>query len=311
MSISINYMSALALAAVLVGTQAAPVAAAPSQSGGFGAALADAYQQLADLEKAQGDHRDADTYAARAAAASAGNPTAPDQVELRQGFLKQHYVAELNDARERLMAAFEKGGREKAPQPAARAQSTFDCWLEQASENLQQGHIDACKQAYLLAVADVEKALIPPPPVVDPDSDQDGVPDSRDDCPGTPLGTPVDSKGCPKIPSLEGVHFEHDKSVLTAAARSILDHVASIIAANPHIRIDIVGHTDSTGSDSYNQALSERRAQAAIEYLVSDDVSSSRLSASGRGESSPVADNSTREGRAANRRVELTARPID
>lgn len=309
MSISTSTMSAVAMA-ILISTQVTPAAAA-SSSGDFGTALAAAYQQLADLEKSQGDHRDADAYADRAAAAVAGNPTDPDQVELRQGFLKPHYVSELSDARQRLMAAFGKGGREKAPHPAARAQTTFDCWLEQASEDLQPEHIEACKQAYLLAVADVEKALIPPPQVaVDPDTDGDGVPDSRDDCPGTPQGTPVDSKGCPAIPSLEGVHFEHDKAVLTASARSILDDVAGIIAANPHIRVEIVGHTDSSGSDSYNQALSERRADAARAYLESTGVSASRLSAVGRGESSPVADNSTREGRAANRRVELTARPV-
>lgn len=307
MSISTSYMSALAMA-ILITTQVTPAAAA-SSSGDFGTALAAAYQQLADLEKSQGDHRDADAYAARAAAAMAGNPTDPDQVELRQDFLKPHYAPELSDARQRLMAAFEKGGRDKAPHPAARAQTTFDCWLEQASEDLQPEHIEACKQAYLVAVAEVEQALIPPPEVIDPDTDGDGVPDSRDDCPGTPQGTPVDSKGCPEIPSLEGVHFEHDKAVLTASARSILDDVAALIAANPHVRVEIVGHTDSTGSDSYNQSLSERRANAARAYLESTGVSASRLSATGRGENSPVADNSTSEGRAANRRVDLTARP--
>lgn len=308
MSISTNTMSVVAMA-ILITTQVTPAAAVSSPSGDFGAALAAAYQQLADLEKSQGDHRDADAYADRAAAAMAGNPTDPEPVELRQGFLKPHYVPELGDARQRLMAAFEKGGRDKAPHPAARAQTTFDCWLEQASEDLQPEHVESCKQAYLLAVAEVEKALLPPPKAVDPDTDGDGVADSRDDCPGTPQGTPVDSKGCPAIPSLEGVHFEHDKAVLTASARSILDEVAAITAANPHVRVEIVGHTDSSGSDSYNQSLSERRAQAARAYLESIGVSGTRLSALGRGESTPVADNSTREGRAANRRVDLTARP--
>jgi outer membrane protein OmpA-like peptidoglycan-associated protein len=311
MSISMNSMSTVAMA-ILIVTSITPAAAKSAEASAFDTALANAYQQLSTLERAQGDARGADAYAARATAAQAGNPTAPDDVQLHQAFLKQHYVTELSDSRQRLINAFEQGGREQAPQAAARAQTTFDCWLEQASEDLQQEHIDACKQAYLLAVADVEKALIPPPPpaVVDGDADQDGVPDSRDDCPDTPLGTTVDSKGCPKIPSLEGVHFEHDKSVLTATARSILNDVASIIEKNSHIRLDIVGHTDATGSDSYNQALSERRAAAALEYLVSTGVASSRLSSSGRGESAPIADNGTQDGRAANRRVELTARPL-
>ena len=111
------------------------------------------------------------------------------------------------------------------------------------------------------------------------------------------------------VPALAAVADAAGQAGLTASARSILDEVAAITAANPHVRVEIVGHTDSSGSDSYNQSLSERRAQAARAYLESIGVSGARLSALGRGESSPVADNSTSEGRAANRRVDLTARP--
>ncbi|MFT4584624.1 MAG: outer membrane protein OmpA-like peptidoglycan-associated protein [Gammaproteobacteria bacterium] len=310
----VTKVGALALT-ILVTSYLAPAWATPPDSGEFAEALASAYKNLAEVERIQGDHRSGDSYAARAAAAERGEPTAPDSVQIHQGFLPQHYIGELVDARSRLVNALDQGGRGKAPRAAARAQSTFDCWIEQASEDLQDAHIEECKEAYLVAVSDVEKALIPPrlppPPVTDPDTDEDGVADSRDDCPRTPSGTPVDEHGCPKIPNLAGVHFEHDESVLTGAAHSILNEAKLVIEDNPHVRINIVGHTDSSGSDDYNQTLSEHRAAAVLQYIVSMGISSSRLSASGRGETSPIADNSNRDGRQTNRRVELTARPIE
>ncbi|MGR8949716.1 MAG: OmpA family protein [Gammaproteobacteria bacterium] len=309
MSTSKIYMHAAVLASVIA-IYTAPVMSEPAESREFDAALASSYKALAAIEKRQGDHRDAAAYAARAAAATAGNPTEPDGMQRHYGFLKQHYRGELKESRERLVDAFDKGGRHKAPLAAARAQTMFDCWIEQAAEDLQPDHVDACKKAYVLAVADVEKALIVPPEAVDGDTDQDGVSDSVDDCPGTLPNTPVNNRGCPEIPNLEGVHFGLDKSALTATARSILDEVATIMTNNSQIRIDIVGFTDSSGSSDYNQLLSQRRATTALEYLESAGVASGRMSANGRGEDSPVSSNGTKEGRAENRRVEITAGPL-
>lgn len=153
------------------------------------------------------------------------------------------------------------------------------------------------------------KPAPPPKPEPEKDSDGDGVVDSRDDCPDTPRGTPVDARGCPEIPDLEGVHFDFDKATLTPAATQILDGAATTLERNPHVRIEIVGHTDSVGSDSYNQGLSERRAESVRSYLLDKGVAPGRITAEGRGESAPVTDNDTSEGRARNRRVELTARP--
>jgi OOP family OmpA-OmpF porin len=149
-----------------------------------------------------------------------------------------------------------------------------------------------------------------PAPEPEKDSDGDGVLDRNDDCPGTPRGTPVDARGCPEIPDLQGVNFEFDSSDLTAEGRAILDRGASMLQSNPAVRVEIVGHTDARGSDTYNQGLSERRAESVRAYLESNGIAASRLSASGRGESAPVASNDTDEGRAQNRRVELTARPM-
>lgn len=147
----------------------------------------------------------------------------------------------------------------------------------------------------------------PPPPAGPLDSDGDGVYDDKDECPGTAPGTVVDERGCPEIPDLRGVHFEFNKSNLTPAAQTILDSALGAIQSNPDVKVEIVGHTDSVGSDAYNQKLSERRAESVRAYLESRGVTATRLSAEGRGESEPVATNENEDGRALNRRVDLDA----
>jgi len=101
-------------------------------------------------------------------------------------------------------------------------------------------------------------------------------------------------------------HFDFDSAELKPAMMTELDDAASQInASKGNEMLEIVGHTDSTGPEDYNQGLSERRAQAAADYLAGKGVSASRMTVKGMGESSPAHDNSTREGRSMNRRVEL------
>jgi outer membrane protein OmpA-like peptidoglycan-associated protein len=102
-----------------------------------------------------------------------------------------------------------------------------------------------------------------------------------------------------------GLLFPYDSDVLTAQARENLNTLASSLDKYPNTNIVVVGHTDAAGSDEYNLRLSERRANAAVNYLVSRGVSRARLSAAGRGESEPVAANETDAGRQQNRRVEV------
>ena len=104
---------------------------------------------------------------------------------------------------------------------------------------------------------------------------------------------------------LRGVNFEFDKARLTANARGILDNVGDALTKAPEIKVEIGGHTDSKGSDEYNQKLSERRAKSVVEYLTSKGIAGGRMTSVGYGESKPVADNATDEGRELNRRVEL------
>lgn len=169
-------------------------------------------------------------------------------------------------------------------------------------------------------------------PVETGDSDGDGVTDDKDQCPDTPAGTTVDETGCP-LPApapeptcnppnpgepidlngckagdaivLKGVTFEVNSSRLTPNAKTILDTVADALLAKQDIKAELGGYTSSEGSDSSNQALSERRAESVKAYLVGRGVDAARLEPKGYGEASPVADNETPEGRELNRRVEL------
>lgn len=143
------------------------------------------------------------------------------------------------------------------------------------------------------------------------DSDGDGVMDDRDRCPGTSYGTKVDVNGCPDLFKggqslvLDGVNFETARSVLTPDSRDILDRVAATLVANPDVRIEVSGHTDSRGSRDMNRGLSLARAQAVLDYLAMQGVARDRMVAAGYGPDQPVDSNDTAEGRARNRRVEL------
>jgi OOP family OmpA-OmpF porin len=120
-------------------------------------------------------------------------------------------------------------------------------------------------------------------------------------------GQPINLEGC-KVGDtivLRGVNFEFDKARLTVNAKTLLDQVADALLARPDIKVEIDGHTDSKGSDAYNQNLSQRRAESVKQYLVGRGIDAGRMTTQGFGESKPVADNSTAEGRELNRRVEL------
>ena len=147
----------------------------------------------------------------------------------------------------------------------------------------------------------------PPPPPPNPDLDGDGVLNPHDKCPNTRPGAVVDLDGCEveAVIELEGVHFDFDKATLKPEAKSILDEAAALLKKHERVVVEVAGHTDSTGAESYNQGLSERRANAVKDYLSGKGVQAQRLSSKGYGESMPVASNDTKAGRAENRRVEL------
>lgn len=153
-----------------------------------------------------------------------------------------------------------------------------------------------------------EPAPPPPPPVVQAeppkDSDGDGVPDSIDRCPGTLPGVKVDAYGC-EIDEviLRGVNFAFNSTVLTPDSATVLDGVVATLRQRPNDAAEVHGYTDSTGTAAYNQKLSQRRAEAVVDYFTAHGIPASQLTAKGFGAENPVATNHTAEGRAENRRV--------
>ncbi len=104
---------------------------------------------------------------------------------------------------------------------------------------------------------------------------------------------------------LRGINFDFDRATIKPEFEGVLDAGVEALKENADVRVQVAGYTDSVGTDAYNQGLSERRANAVLEYLSTHGIDGSRLSAVGFGETNPVADNATDDGRAQNRRVEL------
>ena len=150
------------------------------------------------------------------------------------------------------------------------------------------------------AAVEPEPAAAPPPPPPPPEAATE-----------EPAATPV-------VIDLRGVNFKFDRprsnekditpslQEPTADSIAILDQAVDVLSRNPNVRVELDGHTDSIGSDEYNQKLSERRAQIVYDYLTSHGVNASQISGvKGFGESNPIDTNDTKEGRARNRRTEL------
>ena len=138
-----------------------------------------------------------------------------------------------------------------------------------------------------------------------PDADRDGVEDSIDQCPGTPCDFSVDSKGCP-VKAILRIHFATDSAHITDYSMKKVKRFAKFLIDHKGSLVHIVGHTDNRASDDYNMVLSKKRAEAVREALINLGVSPSRLTTEGRGERDPIASNATPQGRALNRRIEVT-----
>jgi OOP family OmpA-OmpF porin len=133
------------------------------------------------------------------------------------------------------------------------------------------------------------------------DSDGDGVMNTEDRCAETPAGAKVDPTGCWTLQGL----FKSGKSQIQPQALPKLDDVIALLKANPQMRIEIQGHTDSSGTYRHNLRLSRVRAQAVVQYLRRKGIAAERLTATGYGPNRPRGSNNTAEGRARNRRIEF------
>lgn len=220
-------------------------------------------------------------------------------------------------------------GRDRCPNtPAGTPVDEFGCELDSDGDGVADSR-DRCPNTPAGVTVDENGCAL--------DSDRDGVPDGRDRCPNTVAGAPVDENGCeldgdgdgivdrldecpntrPGVAvdirgceireeiALPDVNFETNSDVLLPGAERTLNDAAATLRRNPTLIVEVAGHTDSQGAAEYNQGLSERRAKTVEAFLIDAGVDSDRLSVRGYGEGQPIADNTTADGRAQNRRVVL------
>lgn len=248
----------------------------------FGHELAREYKSFARYEADRMvDWIDADYFAGKALAAARGETPMPEKTE--DWSLGRDEAAELADARQKLIAALDSGGRMTHPDTAARAQANFDCWMEQQEEGWQTLHIAACKDTFYAALAAMQVKPEPPTPPAQ------------------------------YLPIEEGavVYFDHDSDALRADSQRTLETLATRLTDDRDIVVKVTGHADRSGSAEYNQALSERRAAAVIAGLralgvtTMDEVEAVEMEA--RGELAPAVETADGVREPANRRVVVEA----
>jgi outer membrane protein OmpA-like peptidoglycan-associated protein len=137
-----------------------------------------------------------------------------------------------------------------------------------------------------------------------PDTDGDGLNDEEDKCPQV-AGRAADY-GCPAVLfEAKKIQFATGKATLLPVSFTPLNKVVAFMKENPEVKIDVLGHTDNTGTDAVNEKLSQKRAEAVAQYFTKKGISADRISSKGFGSTEPIADNKTAAGRAQNRRTEF------
>jgi OmpA-OmpF porin, OOP family len=247
--------------------------AEPSGGSAFTQALTREYRDLAVFEADEMyDWRDAGYYARRGLAAAEGAVVAPEDPATRD--LPGDTLAEIDSVRGRLVAALDGGARDSKPELAARAQSRFDCWLEQQEENFQWDHISACKDELMAALAELE-------------------------------AKPVAMEEPAPAPNAYLVLFDFDKDNITDAAQAVVNQVVADFAANKASSISVTGHTDRAGSDAYNEKLSERRSDAVRAALIAGGIPAEAITTAWKGEAENAVPTEDGVKEQANRRAEI------
>lgn len=249
-----------------------------------------AYSQAlyrAELENAEFEYDQMNDYGAtlfhgeRAIAAASGAPLAPQTTDERT--LPAEKSDELRAARTRLIAKLDTDVIDRLPQEAAQAHASYNCWLEQQEENLQPDDIARCRERFELAMEFLEQAPEVDPAMAEDKSDR-AEPDYR-----------IAGDGL----------FNFDEASITATFASLLIDIADDIKTEAPERVVVVAHTDDVGSEDYNLALSQRRADAVADFLGEQGINPAMIEATGVGESQPIDTNETAIGRSFNRRAEI------
>jgi OOP family OmpA-OmpF porin len=237
----------------------------------FTQALFKEYTALSQYEYDQYDWKDSLFYTERAKMAASGRVPEPTPINARRE--PADMVGTLTQARATLVSTLATEQAQADPATAAKAQASFDCWMEQQEENFQIEDIANCRKGFEDAIA----AL-----------------------------TPVEEVEVISISS--DVLFDFDKAVVKEQFKPQLDEIAAYLVADTNKRLLVWGHTDTVGTEQYNMGLSVRRADAVAEYLESKGVDASRLTIQGFGETKLAVPTGDQVPEPRNRRVEVRQR---
>lgn len=223
----------------------------------FSEYLAQEYVALATNLDQLSDRADADYFARKALEAEKGKAIPPETNTAWAIPLEQPYGfrTQLAQARTRLLAALDGGARDRAPALAAKAQGRYDCWVERMEDEWQRAQNGLCRSEFLAAMDELE---------------------------GKPAPTPKAAAG-----EVIDVYFDFNKASLTREGRQIVQQVAAQLKANSAATVAVIGKTDLSGTDSYNLALSKRRAEAVRAELIRDGVAANRIAVQWTGKREP------------------------
>ena len=248
------------------------------QGSEFNQNLYHGYIGLSEAEYSEGDYLDSDVFAIRAVEVAGGGDVRPEEIEYRG--LPGDHVAELSEARARLVLALDSGAAEVDPSRAADAQVYFDCWMQEQEENWQPEDITRCRDNFYTALGAIEPADAPP----------------------------MISKAKPQSVRFV-VYFKTDKYNIDTQGEAVISEARAAAAKLGSPIVKISGNTDTVGSVDYNQKLSEMRAQAVAKVLEADNTPVRAMVTEANGELKPalVTADETEEPR--NRRVEIILEP--
>tara|TARA_R110002110_G_scaffold74579_9_gene197348 strand:+ start:6906 stop:7757 length:852 start_codon:yes stop_codon:yes gene_type:complete len=265
-----------ALLAACAGPDTAMLAKMPNKGTAFDKGLQAGYTELAKIEAAEYDFGDADHFGMKAMKAANGENVLPDRLYQRK--LPKKYVGELQAAWQKLTLARTHGGKEKAPAALATAQTQFDCWIQEAEEDIQRIDISRCQIGFNAAMAEVNAAMKAKPA----------------------MAAPVK-----KAPSKEShlIYFGFNSAALAPSSMIVISDAAASIKKGAKATF-VIGHADLSGSDAYNRALADRRANAVIAALRKAGVKGG-ISKVVAGERDPAVKTEDGKKQGANRRVEI------
>ncbi len=267
-------VAVLALSAC--GTQLERAESVSPEGSAFDVSLFNGYVDLSRSEYGEGDYNDSDTFAISALNAGAGNRPAPEEVGSRAQ--PENKIGELGDARARLVAVLDNPKAiSEYPDDTAAAQVMFDCWMQEQEENWQPEDIERCRSSYYDKIAALEDALKP-------------------------------KMAAAPEPVKFVVYFDLGKSEIDSAAQAILAD-AEAAAKKLGGTVSVAGHTDTSGAASYNDTLSEIRADAVAKALAAGGVSSNRIAAEWFGQNDLAVPTPDETVEAANRRTEIIVQP--